>query len=247
MADDKHISRLVEKVKAAENEIVMAVMFHETWKPAAYDENLHERMGNSYATNSFNVVRQALRRETLLALMRLWDDDHRSVGMQAIAKDLSAPSVFGTLVAHRARMRRPTIQLGPSAGLSPTTIEDAYKDTLNERREEFCALVSKYTQGGDGHATFKKLVRLRNVNLAHRQAMPTKPNHADPDDEEIEAFYNDNLEIVRLLLSLVLGRAFDLKDVSGVYNYHAKFFWAAARGEHTEGHPDYRPPPGARE
>ena len=33
--------------------------------------DLHERMGSSYATNTFLVIRSALRRETLLALMRL--------------------------------------------------------------------------------------------------------------------------------------------------------------------------------
>jgi hypothetical protein len=31
-----------------------------------------------------------------------------------------------------------------------------------------------------------------------------------------------------------------------VYRYHASFFWAAVRGERSEGHPNYRAPlPGA--
>ena len=51
----------------------MAIAFHEVWKPAAYDKSLHERMGVSLATNAFHVVQAALRREMLLALMRLWD------------------------------------------------------------------------------------------------------------------------------------------------------------------------------
>jgi hypothetical protein len=39
----------------------------------AYDKDLHSRMGQSYASQAFLVIRMALRRETLLALMRLWD------------------------------------------------------------------------------------------------------------------------------------------------------------------------------
>jgi hypothetical protein len=103
-------------------------------------------------------------------------------------------------------------------------------------------LVSKYTKDGDAYSVFKKLLILRQVNLAHRQAEPTNAEHADATDKEIEDFYNDNLEIVRLLLSLVLAKAFDLAEAGGVYKHHARFFWAAVRGERTEGHPDYRPP-----
>ena len=64
------IASLQKQVKAAQQEFDMAVMFHETWKPLAYDKDLHKRMGNSFATRTFLVVREALRREMLLALMR---------------------------------------------------------------------------------------------------------------------------------------------------------------------------------
>lgn len=85
---DDQISLMKETVRAAEDEIVMAVMFHETWKPAAYDVALHERMGNSFATHSFQVVRWSLRREMLLALMRLWDTNKQGIRMTAIAESL---------------------------------------------------------------------------------------------------------------------------------------------------------------
>jgi hypothetical protein len=51
------IVSLRDSVKAAQQEFDLAVAFHETWKPTAYDEGLHKRMGTSYATNAFNVVR----------------------------------------------------------------------------------------------------------------------------------------------------------------------------------------------
>ena len=79
--DVSQIIALKAAVDAARHEFDMAITFHEIWKPAAYDKDLHERMGNSYATNAFHAVRASLRREMLLALMRLWDTDWRSVRM----------------------------------------------------------------------------------------------------------------------------------------------------------------------
>lgn len=76
------IASLRKQVEAAQQEFDMALTFHETWKPAAYDKDLHKRMGDSFATQTFLVVRLALRREMLLALMRLWDKDERNVGME---------------------------------------------------------------------------------------------------------------------------------------------------------------------
>jgi hypothetical protein len=41
---DPKIISLRESVKAAQQEFNVAVMFHETWKPTAYDDDLHRRM-----------------------------------------------------------------------------------------------------------------------------------------------------------------------------------------------------------
>lgn len=238
------LDNLKAKVEAAEQEASMAVMFHETWKPAAYDEELHERMGTSYATNSFLIVRRALRRETLLALMRMWDGDTRAVSMQHIAKQLSDPALFDALVACRLGTRGPTIRLGGEHPVSPDTVTDAYRAALKEKRDQFCELVGKYTKGGGRHAAFRKLEILRHINLAHRQALPAKTEQVDATEEEIETFYQDSLQTVELLLSLVLGRAFSLaEDAADVHRHHAGHFWAAARGERTAGHPNYKPKP----
>ena len=69
--DDPRIVALQQKVTAAQEEFDMAVTFHEIWKPAAYDQELHSRLGKSYATQAFLVTRTALRREMVLALVRL--------------------------------------------------------------------------------------------------------------------------------------------------------------------------------
>jgi hypothetical protein len=59
---DPKILTLRQKVEAAQQEFDMAVTFHEVWKPAAYDTDLHARMGTSYATQAFRVIQTALRR-----------------------------------------------------------------------------------------------------------------------------------------------------------------------------------------
>jgi hypothetical protein len=227
---DPKIVELRAKVKAAQQEFDMAVTFHELWKPAAYDENLHKRMGVSYATNAFHVMRIALRRETLLALMRLWDRSPDAIGMESIARTLRDKQVINTLVVARAaRMRL--------AG-----VEDQIRQTLNPLTAQAIELVDKYARHGSHYAVREKLWNLRNERLAHRQAKNTEATEADATDEEIETFYQDMSELIRLLLHLVEAHAYDPKESAQVYRRYALLFWAAARGEKTEGHPDYRAP-----
>jgi hypothetical protein len=54
--DDPQIIGLQQKVTAAQQEFDMAVTFHEIWKPAAYDQDLHRRLGESFATQAFLVI-----------------------------------------------------------------------------------------------------------------------------------------------------------------------------------------------
>jgi hypothetical protein len=99
---DPKIISLRESVKAAQQEFNVAVMFHETWKPTAYDDDLHRRMGTSCATHTFNVVRVALRREMVLALMRLWDTPRHALRLEHIARTLRDQHVIDALATDRA-------------------------------------------------------------------------------------------------------------------------------------------------
>lgn len=162
----------------------MAVIFHETWKPSVYDDDLRQRMGISYATNTFNVLRIALRREMLLALMRLWDTSRHALRLEHIARTLRDPKVINTLAMDRAPF--------PEA-------RDQMSRDLAQRAQEAIALIHKYSKGGSHYAVCHKLHQLRNERLAHRDmtvAEATGPS-ADEDVEDIEAFYRDNSEIVR--------------------------------------------------
>ncbi|SAL69571.1 hypothetical protein AWB69_08224 [Caballeronia udeis] len=245
----QEIEALQKMVDAARQEIELAVMFHATWRPAAYDTGLHARIGTSYAAHSFQIIRLSLRRELLLALTRVWDTNKQAVRMSLIADRLRDKEFFETLVQYRTGR----------TGLRSKFAPDAMRDALAPRREQVLELIGKYSAGGPAFAVLDKLKMLRHQHLAHRQlpkAPATPEESATPEpqgkedkppvwatDDEIETFFQDNLEIMRLLLSMVQGLAFDLSEATDVYEHHAKYFWAAVRGECTEGHPDYRSPP----
>jgi hypothetical protein len=164
------------------------------------------------------------------------------------------------LVINVLSLREFTAQQGIRfSGASSKFAPDAMREALTPKRDQILELIGKYSVNGTAFEVLEQLKMLRHQRLAHRQlpkapvapAGPDTPGQQDEEgkqpvwgtDDEIETFYQDNLEIIRLLLSLVQGLAFDLSEATDVYKHHAKYFWASARGERTEGHPDYHPPP----
>src|SRR5438477_3953315 len=101
-ADEAEVQKLQAEVKAAEQEFIAALFCHEAWKPAAYDQDLHKRLEYSYAGQTFLIIRQALRREMLMALMRIWDTSGAGLRMSSIARRLKNARVFNALVAQSA-------------------------------------------------------------------------------------------------------------------------------------------------
>src|SRR5207302_7152020 len=97
MQTERKILALRRQVKAADEEFHIALAFHEAWKPAAYDTALHERIGRSYAAHTFRVIAAALRREMLLALMRLWDKHSGALRMKSVGDALRKPRIIDAL------------------------------------------------------------------------------------------------------------------------------------------------------
>lgn len=242
----EEIKQLKKVVDTACQEIELAVMLHETWRPAAYDSDLHVRIGASYAGHAFLVIRLSLRRELLLALCRVWDTNPRAVKMTAIRDKLLEKRFFDALVQHRTER----------LGLNSSFAHAAVKAELQSKRDLVLKLIGKYLQGGSGAGVLERLRKVRHEHLAHRQ-LPKAPVAIDSlthrgvetksidlaTDDEIEEFYQDNLQLISQLLSLVQAHSYDLSQTAAVYKHHAKYFWASARGERTEGHPDFRSPP----
>ncbi len=85
------------RVKAAVQEYDAVVEFHESWRIAAHDKALHERVSHSFAGQTFLVVRRALRSEMLLGLSRLWDHRTEAIKIISIADDLENPTILDSL------------------------------------------------------------------------------------------------------------------------------------------------------
>ena len=221
---------LKEMVTAAQQEFDLAVAFHEVWRPTAYDEKLHGRMGTSYATQAFRVVRTALQREVVLALVRLWDTNKRepSVKMTVIRERVGDKAVIDALAIERVK------------GDTWPGVVDAMQHDLQVKATEVMKLTSKYMEGGSHHTLCKGLVKLRNERLAHRQVEPSSATGAAKLDDDIEEFYQDNGKLIRALVSLVNATSYDPMEAAKVYERYAAEFWAGARGEETEGHPHFR-------
>ncbi|MDO8874893.1 MAG: hypothetical protein Q8M24_01990 [Pseudolabrys sp.] len=217
--DDPAIVKLREHVKAAQDVFDMAITLHEVWKPTTNDAGLHQRLGKSYATQAFNVVRVALRREMVLALMRLWDRDARAIGIPLMTKTLNEGAVMDALV----------FDLVSRLGISGA--EDEVRRTLTAKVAAIAALVDTYGSAGAKAAALEKLRALRNQCLAHTQVKARVFTQADSIDDVIEVFYQDNAKIVSGLLSVVSAMAYDPLETGEVYSVYAKHFWASVRGE----------------
>lgn len=230
--DDPKLIALKTAVRAAQDEFDIAITFHEIWKPAAYDKDLHTRMGNSYATNTFHFVRVGLRREMLLALMRIWDTNPQSIRMEKqIGDSLRDPNVIDALAGERAE--------------GWTGVKDQMRLELNKYANDALAIINQYSKGGPDNGFLKKIRTLRNEHLAHHQLQPTRESGPDTTDAEIESFFQSNLKLIPILLHII-GVGYSTEQSAEIHRRYAKLFWASVRGERTEGHPDYRPILGAR-
>jgi hypothetical protein len=193
-------------------------------------------MGASYASQSFLVIKTALRREMLMALMRIWDYTSKSVQIASIVTDVRNEEVVDALIAER--MKNLT-KNGPGIGMNE--FKTMLHQTLVDRAEQVHTVFLTYADGGEKRSVLEKLRTLRHEHLAHRQAKPTTTS-SDADDDEVELFYGDTLKLVQDLLSIVHGVAYDPQDTAEVYRQYASKFWAGVRSEQTPGHPHFGPP-----
>ena len=217
--NDPRITRLEEMVTAAKEEFNLAVVFHEIWKPTAFDVGLHHRMGHSYAGHAFLAIRLALRRETLLALTRLWDTNKQGVRMSAIAALVRKPGLVKALAQDRA----------DRTGF--TDLSTAMTADMAGKAVKVLDLINKYSEGGSRNSVREALLRLRHERLAHRQFAPVTEVAADDLDARIEEFFDDASKLIQLLMSLVNATAYDPQDTAKIYRWYAGKFWAGAHSE----------------
>jgi hypothetical protein len=118
--------------------------------------------------------------------------------------------------------------------------EDQVRASIQKEASEAIGIFARWTPGGAGADVRERLRAIRNQRLAHRQIEASVDNKG-PRNEEIEAFFQDTLELVKLLCHVVRADFYDPAATAEVYRRPAALFWASVRGENTEGHPDYQP------
>ncbi len=230
---EQKVERLRANVEAAFDEFALVMRLYETWRPAAFDQNLFDRMGPSYASHAFLVIREALAREIVLGLTKLWDTADRAIRMDRIGEFIRNPAVIRSLAVKRSIPFQ-------ERGIPGT--EGAMERELGAKARAALVIIDSYLPKGRRRTVHDGLYKLRNTRFAHRQIVADAFSAATPTTDEVETFYKDMSALMRHLTSLVLAVAHDSEDFEIVHRRYAIEFWAGVRSEKTPGHPNYRTP-----
>jgi hypothetical protein len=238
-------------ILAAHDELHAAIEYHEAWRPSAYDPDLHQRLNGTFAANTFLIVRQALRRELLMSLMRMWDSDDRAIRMTKIRDELKDKTILDALDAEVQRgvlgieqiiyepedapEEEKAIALAAALASQRRYAQQLAGEMRASAKE--ARQIINYYQDGKGKALREQMARLRHQHLAHRQYVNTAP--ATIDDDAVEVFYKDMMHLVHLLTNAVRGMDCRHDAIADIQAKNAKLFWNGVRGETTEGHPDF--------
>lgn len=256
---ERRISLLKEAVQAVHEEIHQASDYYEAWRPTVHDAEVGERMGTSYATNTYEVIRQALRREMVLALMRVWDTNKQAVRLSLVGSELKDREVVEALAAEYGSL---FLQGQPKLGRfsAEDTLEEraALAEAVRGYREREAAdfverstrepirealqIIARYQAGGSGLDILKHLTHIRHTRLAHRQLVSPSPSPIADIAERTDEMFQDMLRLTHLLRLGVQGIHYEPDATAKIQASYARLFWRGVRGERTEGHPDYLPP-----
>ena len=231
MNAEQKVERLRANVRAAFDEFDLVMKLYETWHPAAYDRKLFRRMGDSLAGHAFHVLREALQREIVIGLTKLWDTGDRAIRMDKIGSYIRSPAVIRALAVERA------------ASLPIEGVIAAMERDLTAMAEAALAIIDKYSPNGPHRTVHDGLHKLRNTRFAHRQVTLDAFSDVILTTAEVHTFYQDMSNLMRMLMSLALAVAHDPHEFALTYRRYAAEFWAGVRSERMEGHPNYKTPP----
>lgn len=99
---DQVLAELRRRLDLMWQDLTFAIACFELFRIAARDQRLLARLGKSYAAGAFRPVRDALFRETVLALMRIWDKRSRG----NFRMDEIVDNVVRTEIVNAIKMRR---------------------------------------------------------------------------------------------------------------------------------------------
>ena len=234
---EPRVAKLKAAVLVVREEFELAAAFHEAWKPMAYDTDLQARMGYSFATHTFRTIRLALRREMLMALVRLWDTHPKAVGMDKIARALRDARVISVLAREREMRSMFSEEEHLDANVAFRAAATAmFEDEGRKEGQKQVALlheqvriaqsgIAEYQRGGSKHSTLSALEGVRNERLAHRELLSTATSQRPGIDAEIQAFYLDMQRLIVNLVQVTENNHLVLEEVGKAHGEAAKLFW----------------------
>ena len=96
MPSNVEMHRMVRSISITLDE---AIAFYETYLPSGQDAALIARVNKSDFYPAFNIISDALHRETILALCRIWDKDKDTANLGRLAADFRDKKVLADLKA----------------------------------------------------------------------------------------------------------------------------------------------------
>jgi len=231
-SNDKEVAHLRAAVAAAFDELLMVLAFYQAWLPAATDQKLMERLGESRAAQAFEVIRLALQREVVLGLMRLWDKNPDAVKIMSMRELLRGKDFIRRLIADRsARLN-----------MRSTHVSERLAEKLVPQYKDLVRAINEYMPGRPKHDIYKRMRDIRDQRLAHRQVEGEAGGLPGVLKHEIDTMMKDTVHIVHTLADTVGGVWFDPEQAGAMYRDNAQLFWNSVKGEKTPGHPDYSGP-----
>jgi len=94
MATNREIHRTVRAISIGLDE---TIAFYETYVPSAQNATLIERINKSGFHPAFNAISDALHRETILGLCRIWDKPNDTANLNQLAKEFRNKDVLSDL------------------------------------------------------------------------------------------------------------------------------------------------------
>ena len=176
---DQLIAPLRAKVDAVQSEFENAIACNENWKAAALDEKVHNRLGTSYASSAFLVILEALRRETVLSLSRLWDTNPKAINLISVANLLGDNRFIKYLASERAAQwgndrgggHAPEVAAFIRESESKLGMEEASKVRIKAAKA--IEIIKQYAPDETKRLLFDRVLIVRNEKLAHRQIVQT--------------------------------------------------------------------------
>lgn len=231
MASIKDRARQV--LRPINSNLQVAIVHQQIFRVAAERSDIVERFGEGSVSFVFLIARETMLMNSVLALMRIWDDAKGASGVPRLLKIMRAEEFKRTLL----RERRTTL-LDFERGITPqhrdketlaalkAASEKAAQRTEKDAADELRACI-KACEAMKKNDVFQRLDKLRDKLLAHTAYEITEPNNSLPivRFEDGARLCDATVPIVQGLNMLVEGPHQNFEQFARQWRKRAVAFW----------------------